>query len=185
MNFISGQKERDRSRMKTQSAEFYAQAIEASQRFRADYQERRNVVKASEMPFERSPDGLIKHIVNEQMNTKECCVDIYMQFLPPGGASGKHRHLSEEVFFVVEGAGYDLHWDVRFNCEDEFEWTWDTEPKRFDWSAGDFVYIPPYCIHQHFNGDPATEARIIVINSRLLKPMGFDWFEQIEPAEGY
>jgi gentisate 1,2-dioxygenase len=137
------------------------------------------------MPMERSPDGLIKHIVHEKMNTKECCVDIYMQFLEAGKASGKHRHLSEEVFYVVEGRGYDLHWDVRFDCKEEFVWEWDEEPKRFDWQQGDFVYIPPYCAHQHFNADPEKEARIIVVNSRIIKDIGFDWFEQLERAEGF
>jgi gentisate 1,2-dioxygenase len=89
------------------------------------------------------------------------------------------------VFYVVEGSGYDLHWDVRFDCADKFEWSWDEEPKRFEWSQGDFVYIPPYCTHKHFNSDPNNEARIIVINSRIIKPMGFDWFDQLENAEGY
>jgi hypothetical protein len=41
------------------------------------------------MPFERSPDGLIKHIVNEKLDMKECCLDIYMQFLPPGKAPAR------------------------------------------------------------------------------------------------
>jgi gentisate 1,2-dioxygenase len=179
--------ERERARARAQTAEvnFYAEALAASERFRRDYPGRLNVVKASQMPFERSPDGLIKHIINEKMDTKECCIDIYMQFLPPGKASGKHRHLSEEIFYVVEGAGYDLHWDVRFDCKDEYEWRWDDKPKRFEWSQGDFVYIPPYCAHQHVNADAENEARIVVINSRILKPMGFDWFEQLENAEGY
>jgi gentisate 1,2-dioxygenase len=119
------------------------------------------------------------------MNTKECCLDVYMQFLPPGQASGKHRHLSEEVFYVVEGEGYDLHWDLKFECRDEMEFEWAAEPRRFDWREGDFVYIPPYCAHKHFNADPAKEARLIVINSRIIKAMGFDWFEQLERAEGY
>ena len=79
----------------------YADALRDSAAFRKEYGERRDVVKANEMPMERSPDGLIKHIVNEKMNTKECCVDIYMQFLEAGKASGKHRHLSEEIFYVV------------------------------------------------------------------------------------
>ena len=178
-------RERERSHRATDTVDYFAKALEASERFRREYPDRMNVVKASEMPFERSADGLIKHIISEPMDTKECCLDIYMQFLPPGKASGKHRHLSEEVFYVVEGSGYDLHWDVRFDCKDEFEWAWDEEPKRFDWSQGDFVYIPPYCIHKHFNADPHNEARIIVINSRIVKAMGFDWFEQLEHAEGY
>jgi hypothetical protein len=40
-------------------------------------------------------------------------------------------------------------------------------------------------MHKHFNSDPKNEARIIVINSRIVKSMGFNWFEQIESAEGY
>ena len=177
--------EKARAHAKTREVNFFAQALEASAKFRVDYEARMNVVKAADMPFERSPDGLIKHIVHEQMDTKECCLDIYQQFLPPGKASGRHRHLTEEIFFVVEGSGYDLHWDVRFDCKDEFEFTWDETPKRFEWEQGDFVYIPPYCAHQHFNADPDNEARIVVVNSRIVKPMGFDWFEQLERAEGF
>ena len=93
--------ERQRAHAETRFVDYYAKALEASARFREEYEGRLNVVKSSQMPFERSPDGLIKHIINEEMDTKECCVDIYMQFLPPGGASGKHRHLSEEIFYVV------------------------------------------------------------------------------------
>ena len=52
----------------------------------------------------------------------------------------------------------------------EFEWA--SEPKRYDWEQGDFVYIPPYCAHKHFNADPDQEARFIVINSRIIKPHG-------------
>jgi uncharacterized RmlC-like cupin family protein len=178
-------REQMRAHAQTQYVDFYAEALKASEQFRKEYDARINVVKSADMPLERSPNGLIKHIINERMNTKECCLDIYMHFLPPGGASGKHRHLSEEVFYVVEGSGYDLHWDVKFDCHDVMEFEWETEPQKFEWSQGDFVYIPPYCAHKHFNSDPKNEARIIVINSRIVKPMGFDWFEQIERAEGF
>ena len=178
-------RERDAAHANAASANFYAEAVKASREFRQEYDSRKNMVKAHEMPFERSPDGLIKHVINERMNTKECCLDIYMQFLPGGKASGTHRHLSEEVFYVIEGRGYDLHWDVRFDCHDEMEFSWESEPKRYDWKQGDFVYIPPYCTHKHFNADPANEARIIVVTSRIIKAMGFDWFEQLEHAEGY
>jgi gentisate 1,2-dioxygenase len=178
-------RERAAAHAPTRNVDFYAEALRASAQFRTEYDGRMNVVKAHEMPFERSPNGLIKHIINEKMNTKECCLDIYMQFLPAGKASGKHRHLSEEVFYVVEGEGYDLHWDVRFDCNDKMEFDWESEPKKFEWKQGDFVYIPPYCAHKHFNSSAANEARIIVVNSRIVKPMGFDWFEQIENAEGF
>jgi uncharacterized RmlC-like cupin family protein len=177
--------ERQRARSADRHADFYAQALEASKLFRKEYRERLNVVKWHEMPMERSADGLIKHIINEQMSTKECCIDVYMQFIPGGGATGTSRHLSEEVAFVIEGAGYDLHYDVRFDCKEEFVWEWDTTPKRFEWGPGDFIYIPPYCAHKRCNADPETEARVIVVNSRIMKAIGFDWFDQLEPAQGF
>jgi uncharacterized RmlC-like cupin family protein len=167
------------------SADFYAQALAASREFRAEYSGRKKVVKAHEMPMERTADGLIKHIINEGMNTTECCIDIYMQFIAPDSATGTSRHLSEEIAFVIEGTGYDLHYDVNFRCEDEFIWEWATEPKKFAWKPGDYIYIPPYCAHKRVNADKKTEARVVVINSRMLKPMGFHWFDQLEPAKGF
>jgi uncharacterized RmlC-like cupin family protein len=176
--------ERQRARSEV-NADFYAQALEASKAFRKEYPQRANAVKSHDMPMERSADGLIKHIINEGMNTKECCLDIYMQFIPPNGATGTSRHLTEEVAFVIEGSGYDLHYDVKFKCADEFVWEWDTTPKKFEWKPGDFIYIPPYCAHKRFNADPDNEARVVVINSRMMKAIGFDWFDQLEPAEGF
>jgi signal transduction histidine kinase len=42
------------------------------------------------------------------MNTREHCVDAYMQFIQPGSRTGKHRHMWEEVIFVAEGSVYDI-----------------------------------------------------------------------------
>ena len=107
-----------------------------------------------------------------------------MQFLTPGERSGKHRHMWEEIIFVAEGAGYDLHWDLKFDCIDAFAWDWNEEPKRFEWKRGDFIYVPPFTIHQHF-ADASTDARLIVISNRIVKTMGYDWFDQLEHAPGF
>jgi uncharacterized RmlC-like cupin family protein len=176
--------ERQRARSSI-TADYYAQALEASKQFRKEYRSRTKVVKSHEMPMERTADGLIKHVIHERMNTTECCIDVYMQFIPANGSTGTSRHLSEEIAFVIEGTGYDLHYDVSFKCEDEFIWQWDTTPKRFEWAPGDYIYIPPYCAHKRFNKEPTSEARVIVINSRMLKAMGLHWFDQLEPAEGF
>lgn len=88
------------------------------------------------------------------------------KFLRPEEWSGKHRHMWEEVIFVAEGSGYDPHWDLKFDCLDAFQWDWETEPKKFEWTRGDFIYIPPFAVHQHFNSDRTSEARLIVINNR-------------------
>ncbi len=163
---------------------FRGDDVAASKQFRQEYEKLRNVVHAEEMPFENSADGLIKHLVHNKMETRECCVESYMQFLKPGERSGKHRHMWEEVVFVAEGSGYDLHWDLQFDCIDEFEWSWEKEPKKSTWERGDFIYIPPFTLHQHFC-DGADETRLIVISNRIIKEMGFDWFDQIQNAPGF
>ena len=175
--------ERDVAHTGSKTCTFRTDDIKSSAAFRAAYEHVANVVSAEDQPFEHSPDGLIKHLVHEKMNTRECCVDAYMQFLKPGGQSGKHRHMWEEVIFVAEGSGYDLHWDLKFDCVDQYDWDWETEPKRFNWQRGDFIYVPPFSIHQHFNTG-SSEARLIVISNRIVKAMGFNWLDQVENAPG-
>ena len=176
--------ERQRAKQGAPEVSFYREALEASKEFRSEYANRLNVVKWDQMPMERSADGLIKHIINERMDTKECAIDIYMQFIEAGKATGTSRHLTEEIAFVIEGSGHDLHYDVHFECKETFEWTWDTDPKVFDWGPGDFIYVPPYVAHKRVNTS-AIEARVIVCNSRVMKAIGLDWFDQLEPAEGF
>lgn len=176
--------ERKRAKDGAPEVSFYREALEASKRFRADYQNRLNVVTWDQMPMERSADGLIKHVINERMDTKECCIDIYMQFIGAGKATGTSRHLSEEIAFVIEGSGHDLHYDVHFECKEAFEWTWETTPRTYDWGPGDFIYVPPYVAHKRVNTS-GIEARLIVCNSRVMKAIGLDWFDQLEPAEGF
>ena len=165
---------------------FYGENLIETAAYVEDYYTNRiKVLKAKDMPFENSPQGILKHMIHEKMNTVENCVDIYMQFIPAGQASGKHRHLAEEVFFVMEGSGYDLHWDVQFSVDEKFTWEWEEEPKKFEWTRGDFVYVPPYVAHKHFNSDADNPARIIVIHNRILKAMGAAWYEQLEPYDGF
>jgi len=167
-----------------QTSAFLAEAMVESEHFRADYATLPNVIKAKDMPWERSPDGLIKHLVNKKMHTRECCIEAYMQFLKDGERSGKHRHMWEELFFVVEGSGYDLHWDLKWDCLEAFQWEWAPEPKKFEWTVGDYVYIPPFTMHQHF-ANAGAECRIIVMSNRIVKDMGFDWYDQVERAPGF
>ena len=168
----------------SQNSNFLAEAMVESEKFRADYATRPNIIKGKDMPWERSPDGLIKHLVHEKLDTREMCVEAYMQFLKPGERSGKHRHMWEEVLFVVEGEGYDLHWDLKWDCIEAFEWDWAEAPKKYEWKMGDYVYIPPFTMHQHFS-KPGEECRLIVMSNGIVKDMGFDWYEQVEHAPGF
>jgi quercetin dioxygenase-like cupin family protein len=146
---------------------------------------RRKIVHADEMPWEMARQGLLKHLLNAQMNTRMETVDAYMQIIPPGSRSGKHRHLAEECLYVVEGHGYDLHQDCDVEITDTYAWKPQQEIKRYEWEAGDVIYIPPSTIHQHFNADPAHPARLISCINRIYKNSGLNDLEQIEDAPEY
>jgi len=146
---------------------------------------RKKIVHPEEMPWEMSRQGLLKHLLNEQMNTRMETVDAYMQIVPPGSRSGKHRHLAEECLYVVEGRGYDLHQDCDDEITDTYHWKPQAEVKRYEWEAGDVIYIPPNTIHQHFNADPQRPARLISATNRIYKYCGLNDLEQLEDAPEY
>jgi quercetin dioxygenase-like cupin family protein len=146
---------------------------------------RRKILHPEDMPWEMSRQGLLKHLLNEQMNTRMETVDAYMQIVPPGSRSGKHRHLAEECLYVVEGRGYDLHQDCDVEITDTYHWKPQAEVKRWEWEAGDVIYIPPNTIHQHFNASPDKPVRLISAINRIYKYCGLNDLEQIEDAPEY
>src|SRR5258705_13655864 len=146
---------------------------------------RKKIVHPEDMPWEMARQGLLKHLVNEAMNTRMDTVDAYMQVIPPGSRSGKHRHLAEECLYVVEGHGYDLHQDCDVEITDTYNWKPQVEIKRYEWEAGDVIYIPPCTIHQHFNADKTQPARLISCINRIYKNSGLNDLEQIEDAPEY
>jgi gentisate 1,2-dioxygenase len=82
--------------------------------------------------------------------------ELFRQTIPPGLSSDMQRHHHETVHFVISGSGHS-------EIEDE------SEP----WSAGDFVYTPPWTWHRHYNDSDAEPVEFLTIeNSRLLNLLG-------------
>jgi len=146
---------------------------------------RKKIVRPDDMPWEMSRQGLLKHLLNEGMNTRMETVDAYMQIIPGGSRSGKHRHLAEECLYVLEGRGYDLHQDCDVEITDTYHWIVQPEVKRYEWEAGDLIYIPPNTVHQHFNADPERPVRLISAINRIYKFCGLNDLEQLEDAPEY
>lgn len=76
----------------------------------------------------------------------------FLQKIPAGEASDLHRHVHESIHFVQHGSGWSEIGD-----------------QRVRWSAGSFVYTPPWIWHRHY-ADDGRDVEMIVIekNSRLL-----------------
>ena len=169
----------------TENRPLYQGLLEDAAAAPARNAKRAKVVHPEDMPWEMSRQGLLKHLMNEAMNTRMETVDAYMQIIPPGSKSGKHRHLAEECLYVLEGKGYDLHQDCDVEITDTYHWKPQDEVKRYEWEAGDVIYIPPNTIHQHFNADPDRPVRLISAINRIYNKFGLNDLEQIENAPEY
>ncbi|MBI2303574.1 MAG: cupin domain-containing protein [Chloroflexi bacterium] len=170
------------SRQGTARANFYQEALRQAKEEKERAAREKTVIRHQEMPWEDCPQGKLKHLVNEKMDTRLRSLDIYMQELPPGGRSGKHRHMAEEYIYVLEGKGYDIHWDVDVEIKDKYDLKVQEQGTRHDWEAGDAIWIPINTAHQHFNADPAKPARFISSTNRVYKLVGFNDLEQLEDA---
>ncbi len=169
----------------TENQQLYQDLLDDATNAPARKAKRRKVLHPQDMPWEMARQGLLKHLLNEQMNTRMESVDAYMQIIPPGSRSGKHRHLAEECLYVLEGRGYDLHQDCDVEITDTYHWTVSDEVKRYEWEAGDVIYIPPNTLHQHFNADPDQPVRLISAINRIYEKFGLNDLEQYEDAPEY
>ena len=65
----------------------------------------RSLVTPEDMPWDNCEQGILKHLVHEEMATVEHTLDLVIQLIPAGSRSGKHRHMGEEYMFILEGRG--------------------------------------------------------------------------------
>ncbi|MDI7259063.1 MAG: cupin domain-containing protein [Thermodesulfobacteriota bacterium] len=177
--------ESKKANIRKAKANYYEEKLKESEERIERNRRRKKTLKPEEMPWENSRQGIIKHLFNDKMDVQVESIDAYIQFVPPGSRSGKHRHMSEEFIFVLEGNGYDLHWDVDYEVADKYYWKVDEKPSRWEWEQGDSIYIPPNTVHQHFNADSDKPVRFISATSRMVRYIGFDDLEQIEVAPEY
>jgi mannose-6-phosphate isomerase-like protein (cupin superfamily) len=81
-------------------------------------------------------------------------VDATLIEIPPGGQSPAHRHLAEEIIYVVSGSGHTNMW---VGSEDTTH--------RYDWDAGDLLSPSLNTWHQHFNPSADVAARYLSITT--------------------
>ncbi|MEE8472370.1 MAG: cupin domain-containing protein, partial [Dehalococcoidia bacterium] len=127
-----------------------------------------HVTRQADRPWENTRMGKIKYLVHDSFPSALLLFDSFIQEIPPGGSSGKHRHVSEEVLKILDGRGYDIQ-----------------DGQRYDWEAEDVVHIPVNTVHQHFNADPQKTARFVSFQSRLFHHVGHGGIEHFEDAPDY
>lgn len=145
----------------------------------------KKVIKPTDTPWQVTPHGRIRWIAHASVPLRVKAIDVHLHEIPQGSRSGKQWQMGDEIFYVLEGGGYDLHWDVEAEITDKYYARIAREPTRWEWQEGDMVYIPHNTIHQHFNAAPTEPARFICASNRLYSLIGYARVEQLENAPEY
>lgn len=129
-------------------------------------------VKGAELPWEINPQGVMKWYMHPNIDsTAHKFVMFYSQEIPPGSRSGKQHCQGGVVFVAVEGAGYTV-----------------IDEQRYDWKKGDLFQLPikpDGVVFQHFNSSDSAAALLIAAEPNLVAASGVDracGFEQLEKA---
>ena len=61
-------------------------------------------------------------------------IQVHFVELPPQSSNHGHGHQNEAAFYILEGRGYEIHDD-----------------QRYDWAKDDLVYVHTDSVHRHFN----------------------------------
>ena len=71
-------------------------------------------------------------------------VQVHFVELPPESSNHGHGHQNEAAFYILEGRGYEIHDD-----------------QRYDWKQGDLVFVHTDSVHRHFN--PYGEKAVALV----------------------
>jgi quercetin dioxygenase-like cupin family protein len=108
------------------------------------------VRKASEIKFVDGPQAYSRHYVEPKDGITQT-FHLHLEEYGPGGKSQKHGHVNEAAFYILDGVGYEVHDEI-----------------KYEWKAGDVAIVHNNCVHQHFNASNTKPARALVIKT---KPM--------------
>jgi len=137
--------------------------------FSAEEEERRRasrvLVSSAGMNFEKTPMGRVRYVVDPKTGFLMRVLGTLLAEISPGKRSGAHRHMYEEVNYVISGQGYSV-----------------IEDRTYEWKTGDLFCIPVFSWHQHFNTGDATAQFLVHHNRPLMENLGFMHVEQGESS---
>lgn len=152
--------------IETSAGKLYAEqvgfAFEEEKRRRAS----KVLVKGHELRFERTAMGSIAYVVDPRLGFYVKALATVLAEVPPGKRSGAHRHLYDEIDYVLAGHG---------RCV--------IDDRPYEIKKGDTLAVPVFSWHQYFNtGD--EPLRFLVHSTRpAMENLGFVLTQQGELAD--
>jgi quercetin dioxygenase-like cupin family protein len=140
--------ERERTRVREPEpaiADAYEEHVAHYQELRQQRLKGKVVIRGAELKYAQGRQGYTKRYTGYR-NWDQVAAPGWNSFIQEiRRHSGKHRHQGGTSLFVLEGRGYTV-----------------VNERRFDWEAGDLIQLPVQaggCTHQHFNEDPTASSR--------------------------
>ncbi len=126
----------------------------------------RVLVKGSELKFESTAMGNLAYVVDSRLGFHAKALATVVAEIPPGKRSGAHRHLYDEIDYVLAGSGRCI-----------------VDDQSFEIKKGDTLAIPVFGWHQYFNTGDAP-LRILAHSTRpMLENLGLVLTHQGEHAD--
>lgn len=133
---------------------------------------KRKVIRAADEPWTETPDGCVKWLANAEMDTRLLATDVFLQKIDAESSSGRHWHMADEVFYVLEGRGRTLVWPVEADIDDRYYARVAKDPIEQRWHEGDVVWVPTNTVHQHLAG--GEDVLLLGSQNRIFKMLGYD-----------
>jgi quercetin dioxygenase-like cupin family protein len=142
--------------------------LDTHKRLAAQEERRRKarvILRANEAVIERSEhkgDWKVG-LVDEYLGFDNRIMAMYVHQMPPDSHTETHKH-GEAIVYVLSGRGYSI-----------------VEGERYEWRAGDCIFVQPGTWHQHFNSDPERVSQhlamyIAPMRDRIVRGAEFvDW----------
>lgn len=144
--------------------------------------ERKKVISGSDTTWEDTPLGRVRVMSSPQRtDARIFSVDAFELDIPAGGHSGRYWKMADEVYYVLDGEGYALQWEVEAEIAEKYYARIAREPKRYEIKQGDTLYVPQNHVCQLFASD-GTPLRLFSAQNRVFKHLGYDTVHYFEPA---
>src|SRR5680860_712582 len=72
-------------------------------------------------------------------------LQVHFVEIPAGKANKGHGHQNEAVFYILQGSGYEIHDD-----------------QRYDWAKDDAVVVHTDSVHRHYNDGDETAVALVM-----------------------
>ncbi len=97
------------------------------------------------------PQSFGKEIINPAEVGVCQSIETHLKAFAPLGTNVNHGHMNSASFYVLKGRGHDIQDGVRYQYE-----------------AGDMLFVPNGVQHQHFNDSPDDEMIVLIMKAKPL-----------------